>query len=143
MPQSVRDVMTPAPSMVRSDASIMEAARMMAESDIGDVIVCDQTGSDAHLRGIVTDRDIAVRAVAVGKDPRTTPVSEVCSGDVATVSPDASVDEVIEMMRDRAVRRIPIVQGDRPIGMVSIGDLAIERDPTSALADISAAPPNT
>ena len=80
--------------------------------------------------------------IASGKDPATTRLDEICSKDVTTVSSDMPVEEAVRLMRDRAVRRLPMVDGDRPVGVVSLGDLAVERDPTSALADISEAPPN-
>jgi CBS domain-containing protein len=102
------------------------------------VVVTD----DGHPAGIVTDRDIAVRAVAEEKGPQT-PVREVCSAeDFATVGPDTSIQQVVQLMREKAVRRVPVVEGDDVVGIVSIGDLAIERDQDSALADISAAEGN-
>jgi CBS domain-containing protein len=69
-------------------------------------------------------------------------VSKICSSDLLSVSPDDSIDKAVTIMRKSAVRRLPVVEGTRPIGIVSLGDLAVERDPTSALADISAAPAN-
>jgi CBS domain-containing protein len=95
-----------------------------------------------EVRGIVTDRDIAVRAVADGRGPET-PLSDVLSGQVVTVAPDDRVEKVVDLMREHAVRRIPVVEGGRLAGVISIGDLAIERDSDSALADISAARENT
>jgi len=111
----------------------------MRTEDVGDVLVVD----GGRLSGIITDRDIAIRAVAENKGPAT-PVREVCSdGNLTTVTPDTKIDQAVELMRSQAVRRLPVVDGDRPVGMISIGDLAIERDETSALADISAAKPNS
>jgi CBS domain-containing protein len=117
----------------------MDAARVMRDSDIGDVIVIE----GGSVCGIVTDRDIVVRGIASGKDPATTRLGEICSKDVTTMSSDTPVEEAVRLMRDRAIRRLPVVDGDRPVGVVSLGDLAVERDPSSALADISEAPPNT
>jgi CBS domain-containing protein len=94
------------------------------------------------VRGIVTDRDIAVRAVAEGRGPDT-PLADVLSGEVVTVAPQDRIEAVVDLMRERAIRRIPVVQDGRLVGIVSIGDLAIERDPDSALANISAARENT
>jgi CBS domain-containing protein len=110
----------------------------MADHDIGDVIVVD----DGNVSGIVTDRDIVVRAIAKGSEPKTTRVSDVLSGQVQTLGPDASIGDAVRLMTEGAIRRIPVVEGGRPIGIVSIGDLAVERDADSALADISAANPN-
>src|SRR4029434_700025 len=95
-----------------------------------------------EVRGIVTDRDIAVRAVADGRGPETL-LSDVLSGQVVTVAPEDRVEKVIDLMREHAVRRIPVVEGGRLAGVISIGDLAIELDSDSALADISAARENT
>jgi CBS domain-containing protein len=118
---------------------LVDAARKMDEYDIGDVLVI---AGDGKLCGIVTDRDIVVRAIALGKDPARTKVGEICTASVATLSPDADLDEAVRLMEQKAVRRIPIVQGDKPLGIISIGDLARERDRQSALGQISAAPPN-
>jgi CBS domain-containing protein len=123
---------------VRNQASIADAGMAMRENDIGDVIV---TEGDRFV-GLLTDRDIVVRAVAEGSDPTVSRVGEVVTTDVMTLTPDATVDEAIRLMRDAAVRRVPVLDGGKAIGIVSIGDLAIEKDPSSALADISQAPPS-
>lgn len=138
MAQSIRDVMTPNPVALQASSPVMEAARCMRDEDIGDVIVLE----DGKICGVVTDRDIVVRGLAAGQDPKTTKLADVCSKDVVTLSPDDSVEDAVRMMRELAIRRMPIVDGGTPVGMVSIGDLAVERDPSSALADISAARPN-
>jgi CBS domain-containing protein len=80
--------------------------------------------------------------VAEGRDPKSIKVGEIVSEDVATVTPDEPVDKVVSLMRQKAIRRVPVVDGGRPVGVVSLGDLAVERDSKSALADISAAEPN-
>ena len=139
MAQSVRDVMTANPATVEASDPVGVAARRMREEDTGAVVVLD----NGRVTGIVTDRDIAVRLVADDRDS-TTPVRDVAStGDIETVAPDTSIDEVVDLMRDRAVRRLPVVENGTPVGIVSLGDLAIERDSDSALADISAAKSNT
>lgn len=139
MAQAIREVMTSDPVSLDVHASAAEAARRMREVDTGAVLVTQ----DGHLKGLLTDRDIVVRAIADGRDPSQVEVREICSADVEAVGPDDDVDRVIRLMRERHVRRVPVVEGDRPVGIVSIGDLAIERDERSALADISAAEPNT
>jgi CBS domain-containing protein len=131
--------MTKGVTCVGRDASLREVAQLMRDKKIGDVLVTDDQGK---LCGIVTDRDVVVRAVAEGKDVGTTKVEAVCSAKLATLRPDASIDEAVKMMRDKAVRRVPVVRDDVPVGIVSIGDLAVEKDPKSALAGISAAAPN-
>jgi CBS domain-containing protein len=135
---SIRDSMTPAPQCLDSLATVEEAAQIMATNDIGDVIICEAD----QLSGIVTDRDITVRAIAQGMDPVSTPVAAICSRNVVTLSPDDPIEDAVKLMRERALRRIPVVEGGRPVGIVSIGDLAIDLDRQSALADISAAPAN-
>ena len=137
MGKSIRDVMTSEPRCVKSDAPITEAAKVMKEADTGAVIVQDN-GSPS---GIVTDRDIAIRVVAEGRDPESTSVSDVATTDITTLSADDSVDDAVKVMREKNVRRLPVVDDDKTVGIVSLGDLAQEKDENSALADISAAPP--
>jgi CBS domain-containing protein len=139
MAQQVREVMTRDPVAVPPQTPLVEVARRMRDENIGDVLVIE----DDHLRGVVTDRDLVVRGLAEGADISSKPVQEVCSTETVTVSPDDDVDRAIQLMRERAIRRLPVVEeGDRPVGVVSLGDLAVERDPHSALGDISAADPN-
>jgi CBS domain-containing protein len=139
-PERVSDVMTPMPTTVRTSQIVAEAANNMRQMDVGSMIVVDDAGT---VVGIVTDRDIAVRVVAEGKDPQSTTVGEILSEAPVTLSSSDSVDQAIRLMRDRAIRRLPVVEeGGRPVGIVSIGDLAIDRDPRSVLADISRETPN-
>jgi len=138
MAQTVADVMTRDPATIDTSSTVADAARIMRDQDTGAIIVTD----NGRVAGIVTDRDIAVRVVAEDKD-NSTPVVEACSGtDIATVGPDTSMEQAVQLMRSKAVRRLPVVQNDRAVGIVSLGDLAMERDEDSALADISAAPGN-
>ncbi len=136
--QSVQEVMTHDPVTVDVSASLADAARLMREHDTG-AIVATETGK---VRGIVTDRDIVVRAIADGADPKRARVEDVCSANVVTLNPQDRLQTAVETMRRHDIRRLPVVDGNRPIGIVSLGDLAIERDEDSALADISAAAPN-
>ncbi len=138
MPTTVEDVMTRSPVTCPASASLADAARIMRECDIGDVLVEE----DGHVRGIVTDRDIVVRGIARQPDASKVSVIDVCSSDLLTVRPDSNLEDAIRLMRDHAVRRIPVVDGAMTVGVLSLGDVAVERDPTSALADISAAEPN-
>lgn len=139
MAQSIKDIMTVDPVTISQSASVQEAAQAMRDSDIGDVIVLDDS---EQVCGIVTDRDLAVRFVADGKDATSTNLGEVCSRDVQVLSPEDSVGDAVRLMSGKAIRRLPVVEGGRPVGIVSIGDLAAVEDPDSALADISSAPPN-
>jgi CBS domain-containing protein len=138
MAQKVGEIMTPVPVILPPDASLISAAGTMRRYGIGDVLVAE----DGRLVGLVTDRDIVVRAVAVARDPDVTTIAEICSVDLVTVSPDDDAEAAVALMREHAIRRIPVVDSGEVVGVVSIGDLAIERDPGSALADISAEPPN-
>ena len=139
MAQKVNEVMTPVPVSVSPDTSLAEVEDLMRQHGIGDVLVVHE----GRLRGLVTDRDIVVRAVAAQRDMSGTTVADICSTNLVTVAPGEDAGEAVRLMRENAVRRVPVVDGDRPIGMVSIGDLAVQRDERSALADISAEPPNT
>jgi CBS domain-containing protein len=138
MSDTVRSVMTTRPVTLPAAAPVVEAARAMREADIGDVIVLEHD----RIAGILTDRDIVVRGLAEGRDLRHTSIGDICSRVLTTVSDDVSVEEAIRIMREKAVRRLPVVAGDQPIGVVSLGDLALKRDRLSALGDISAASPN-
>jgi CBS domain-containing protein len=137
--RSVREVMTPSPTTVTPDAKLVEAAGLMDRESIGDVLVVDTGG---RLRGILTDRDIAVGAVAKGRDASTAKVEEIMSPTVETISADSTVQQAIELMRRYDVRRLPVVQDGRPIGIVSLGDVSMSRQAQPLLADISASPPN-
>jgi CBS domain-containing protein len=139
MAQTVSDVMTRNPATIERGDSTAEAARRMAAVGAGDVVVLD----NGKVCGIVTDRDIAIRLVAEDK-PGSTPVGEIVTDtELTTVSPDTPLDQAIQLIRARAVRRLPVVEKDQAVGIVSLGDLAIERDPESVLADVSAAEDNT
>ncbi|MFF8647764.1 CBS domain-containing protein [Streptomyces griseoluteus] len=138
MAQQVRDIMTSELVTVEPQASVASVARLMRDEDVGTVLVTE----DGQLKCLVSDRDLVVRAFAEGVDPDRTTVIEAASADLVTIGPDESVDHAVELMREHAVRRLPVVEGDEAVGIIALGDLAIERDETSALGDISAAKPN-
>ena len=138
MKQNIGEVMTPNPKTLAQSATIMEAACAMRDNDIGDVVVLD----NGRLCGILTDRDIVVRALAAGCDPNRTSVGEICSRALVTLAPDDSTGQAVRVMREHAIRRLPIEEGGRVVGIVTLGDVAVDADRRSALADISAAPPN-
>ncbi|CAL9277644.1 Hypoxic response protein 1 [Streptomyces sp. SudanB5_2050] len=139
MTRYVRDIMTGHPVTVEPLTSVTAVARVMRDRDLGAVLVTDGD----ELRGLVTDRDLVIRAVAEGGDPERTTVAGVCSDEeLVTVGPDDELERAVELMREHAVRRVPVVDDSRPVGIVSLGDLALERDPESALGDISVARPN-
>jgi CBS domain-containing protein len=138
MAQSIREIMTADPRTVETGATVAEAAREMRDGDVGSVVVVE----NGAVAGIVTDRDIAVRVVAEGLDPDATRVSEVATMAPVTLTVDQSVDDAIRLVREQNVRRIIVLQDGRAAGIVSLGDLAIERDTDSALADIASEPAN-
>jgi CBS domain-containing protein len=138
MAQSIRDVMTQDPECVSSDTTVADAAKLMRDKAFGAVLVKD----DDQVSGILTDRDIALRVFAEGTDPGSAKVGDVATKDIKTLSPDDSVEDAIKLVRDQNVRRVPVVDGTEAVGIVSIGDLARERDKDSALADLSEAPAN-
>ena len=139
MATSINEVMTHDPHTVSPQDPVTRAARFMREDDVGALVV----ERDGEIAGIVTDRDIVVRGIADGRDPDDVRIEEVATTDnVLTIPMDASIDDAITLMREHNVRRIVVEQDGRPAGVVSLGDLAIERDPGSALGDISSEPPN-
>jgi CBS domain-containing protein len=135
--QTVREVMSKSIVTAEASQTAADVAQLMKQNDIGAVVVTD----NGELRGIVTDRDIAIRLVAENKGPDTA-IREATSMNLDTVGPDTDLDQVVQRMRSSNVRRIPVVENGRPVGVLSLGDLAMERDSGSALADISAAPGN-
>jgi CBS domain-containing protein len=138
MADTIRDVMTETPATVEPSATVQEAAKLMAEQDIGNVLVVE----NGEVQGIVTDRDIVVRVVAEGEGPDAS-VREACTTDLETLSPDDSIDDAIKKMKQGNIRRLPVADDDgKPVGIVSLGDLARAKDSDSALADISAAAPD-
>jgi CBS domain-containing protein len=137
-PAAVRDVMKPDLWTIDVRSNLEAAAAIMRDNDIGDVLVVQ----DGQLRGIVTDRDIVVRAIAAGRHPAGTAVGEVASPALHTVSADDTTDKAAEIMSEFALRRLPVIEDEHIVGIVSIGDIAQAEDPKSALAEISSAPPN-
>jgi predicted transcriptional regulator len=130
--------MTTDPVALPADTTVRQAAQAMREQDIGDVFVVD----DDHLRGIVTDLDLVVRALADRDDLSDCRLGDVCSEQLVTASLTEELDTAVSRMRKNAVCRIPVVDNGRLVGVLSLGDAAVENDPTSALAQISAAPGN-
>jgi len=139
MPQRISDLMTAHPVTLANNTGLQEAAQAMRDNHIGDVVV---TKPDGSLCGIVTDRDIVVRGIAQGVDTGSTTLDDICSHRLITVGPDQPVAAAVKAMEEHAIRRLPVVENGSLIGIVSIGDLAVERDPESALGEISAAAPN-
>ena len=138
MAVSIRRIMNPYPVRLSVKASVREAAMVMRDEDIGAVVVEEEDGT---FCGIVTDRDIVVRALASGRDGHTE-LGSICSTEVTTLSAEKTDEDAEKVMKEKSIRRLPVIENGRVVGIVSLGDLAIERDPTSVLAGISAAPAN-
>jgi CBS domain-containing protein len=136
----VGDVMTKEVIYLPAETTLDEAARAMREADIGDVVVTD----GSTLAGMVTDRDIVVRAVADRKDPASTTIGSIATRDIVMIEQNSPASDAADLMRERGVRRILVCDTDRRlVGIVSLGDLAMRLDPDSALSDISEQPPST
>jgi CBS domain-containing protein len=137
MRTKVHEVMTERPRAVTPETPVSEAARLMESEDVGALPILE----GEQLAGIVTDRDIVVRAVAKERDPKGMPVREVASKEVATIGPDDSLSDALKVMASAQVRRIPVVdEGNRLVGMVSQADVALEakdKDVGEVVAEIS------
>ena len=134
MDAKVRDVMTPDPIGVDYHQSIGDAARTMRDWGVGAVLVVN----GPSLHGLITDRDLAIRAVAAGRGPDA-PVGPLSSADLIGVDADADAGEAARLMREHAVRRLPVLADGQVVGVVSVGDLAMRDDPAAALAELSRA----
>jgi CBS domain-containing protein len=140
---TAREIMTADATFCPDDTTAADAARMMADDDIGAVPVCDV---DGRLAGVVTDRDLAVKVVAEGRDPSSVRLGELLDGsEVVTIGADDTIEEAIRTMKDNAVRRLPVIDGTALVGMVSQADIA-RALPDAKIGDlvdaISSAPPN-
>jgi CBS domain-containing protein len=120
MGTSIKEVMTRDVRACEPNATVAEAAKVMAREDVGPVPIVE----DGRLVGLVTDRDIVVRVVAEGRDPNATTVKEIASTELVTVSPDDDLDEALNLLARRQVRRLPVVEGDRLVGIVAQADVA-------------------
>ena len=119
---SAREIMTPGVESMKTTDSAADAAKKLAQADIGAVPVCEL---DGHLTGVVTDRDIVVKVVAQAKDPEKTQLGELADQpEVVTIGADDSVEEVFEVMKRHQVRRLPVIDGTEIVGMISQADVA-------------------
>jgi CBS domain-containing protein len=138
--RQVRDVMTPMPETLSPDDTLVVAAQRMADGAFGDVLVAEP--SSGTLLGIVTDRDITIRAVAAERDASTTTLRSILSDDLETLSPDDTLEVATQRMRAAKVRRLPVTEAGKPVGTVSLGDLSLTTDTNETLADITLAAPD-
>jgi CBS domain-containing protein len=140
MGQTARDVMTPSAECIGENETVVDAAKKMAELDVGAMPIC---GEDNRLKGMLTDRDIAVKVLAQDKDPAQTRAGELGEGKPVTIGADDSVEEALQTMKREKVRRLPVIDGHDLVGIVSQGDLAtnISEEQVGDLVEaISAAP---
>jgi CBS domain-containing protein len=124
MAESVRDAMTENPQSISASASVVEAARLMREKDIGSLPITD----DEKLVGMITDRDITTGVVAEASDPGTTSVGDVSSRDPISVEPDQDLEEAVQLMSRHQVRRLPVVENGRLVGIVAQADIALKEN---------------
>jgi CBS domain-containing protein len=137
MDKKIRDIMTPNPVGVYYDQTIAEAARVMRDAAVGAVLVVNGDS----LGGVVTDRDLVIRGLADGASPDS-PVGPLCSAKLVGVDANSDLAEAEQLMRDNAIRRLPVIEGGQIVGIVSIGDLAASADLDSPLAAVSRAQAN-
>jgi CBS domain-containing protein len=128
MAKSVRDAMTEDPRSIGQSVSVVEAARLMREEHIGSLPITD----DEQLVGMITDRDITTRVVAEAADPKTTAVADVYSRDLISVEPDEDLDEALQLMARHQVRRLPVVENGRLVGIVAQADIALRENEKKA-----------
>lgn len=124
MGKRIREVMTPSPETVEPGQPVAEAAKLMKQADVGMIPVVQE----GQLSGTVTDRDIVLRVIAEGKSPASTTVGEIASGEVVTVDPEQELEEALELMAKHQVRRLPVVENGRLIGVLAQADVAREGD---------------
>ena len=138
MAKSIRDAMTEDPRSIGPSVSVVEAARLMREGDIGSLPITD----DEKLVGMITDRDITTRVVAEGSDPKVTSVSDVYSRDLISVEPDEGIEEALRLMAHHQVRRLPVVENGRLVGIVAQADIALRENEkkTGELVEAISAP---
>jgi len=118
-----RELMTPDPTCVKEDQTLAEAARMMRDLDVGALPIC---GNDDRLKGMLTDRDIVVKCIAAGGDPTTATAGSLAEGKPLTIGADVDIREALEVMQDQQVRRMPVIDEHRLVGIISQADIARE-----------------
>ena len=139
---TARDIMTSGADYVESSTTVLDAAKKLASEDYGALPICDGD----RLQGMITDRDIVVKVLATGMDPNSTSVGEVAGGiEVVTIGADDTVEEALRTMKEHAVRRLPVIDGHKLVGMVAQADIALslgDKQVGDLVDTISAAPPN-
>lgn len=123
---TARDIMTPSPRCVGEHESLTEAARLLADLDVGSLPIC---GDDGRLKGMLTDRDIVVKCLAKGGDPGTTTAGDLAEGTPVTVDADRDIRDALTLMQDHQVRRLPVIEDHLLVGIVSQADIALALAP--------------
>ncbi len=140
MAKTARDIMTPDATCVGENDTVLDAAKRLAELDVGSMPIC---GEDDRLKGMVTDRDIVVKVLAKDMDPASTKVAELAEGDVVTIGADDPIDEALRTMTEHKVRRLPVIDDHKLVGIISQADVATNLDEEKVgdlVEAISAAP---
>lgn len=127
----VKDIMTTNVTYVEPNASILDTAKLMQQHNVGSIPVCDK----GSVVGMITDRDIVVRNIAIGKSPQQTPVSDIMTTGVTSVSPDMEMSQVTKMMANSQIRRVPVVDHNNLVGIVALGDVATDAKFDTEVAD--------
>jgi CBS domain-containing protein len=133
MPKTARDVMTPNAECVGENETLLDAAKKMADRGYGSMPIC---GEDNRLKGVLTDRDIVVKALAKGKDPGSTRAGELGEGKPVTIGADDSLAEAIKTMARYKVRRLPVIDGHDLVGIVAVADIARELEDDGSKGDL-------
>jgi CBS domain-containing protein len=133
MPKTAREVMTPDAQCIGENETLLDAARKMADLGIGAMPIC---GEDNRLKGMLTDRDIVVKALAKGKDPGSTRAGELGEGKPVTIGADDSLDETLHTMARYKVRRLPVIDGHDLVGIIALADVARQLDDDGSKADL-------
>jgi CBS domain-containing protein len=134
MANVARDVMTPDPQCIGENETLFEAAKKLAQLGVGSMPIC---GENDRLKGMLTDRDIVVKAIAQGKDPATTKAGELAQGEPVTIGADDSLSETLTTMAQHQVRRLPVIDGHDLVGIVSLADIArnVSEAPSGAVLE--------
>lgn len=140
MPKTAREIMTGSPECIGENESVLDAAKKLAELNIGSMPIC---GEDNRLKGMLTDRDIVVKVLAQGKDPGSTRAGELGEGKPVTIGADDPISELLNTMASHQVRRLPVIDGHDLVGIVSQADVAknVEEDDVGSLVEIISSGP--
>jgi CBS domain-containing protein len=120
----IKDLMTTNPVTCEASTSVVDAAKTMARKDVGPLPVVE----GGRIVGLVTDRDLVIRVLAEGRDPQRTTIGEIASTDLVTITPDTSLEEALKLLAKKQVRRLPVVEGDRVVGIIAQADVARHAD---------------